>query len=79
MEYKPDPSVVGEESLRALGYSDAVTKRQALAHATLTQAKYKSMWTLFTVWTRDRKTKSKLSNGTDLDHVFRVPDLTLSG
>ena len=56
VEYKPD--FVGEEGLRALGYSDALNTRQTLAHATFTQAKYKSKWTLFTAWTRDRKTKS---------------------
>ena len=54
-ERKSDPTVVGEDQLRALGYSDAVIQRLALAHAASTKAQYKSKWTLFEAWAREKK------------------------
>ena len=47
---KLDPSFVGEDRLKKLGYSDAVIKRLALAYAASTQVQYRSKWISFVSW-----------------------------
>ena len=54
---QPLPVVVGEERLRALGYSEAVLGKLASAKATSTQVQYKSMWALFEGWAKRQKPK----------------------
>ena len=80
---KLDPVLAGEERLRKLGYSDAVIKRLALAHAASTKVQYRSKWLLFVSWAEEQTPKAYdptsptlLMLTEFLAHLFQVRGLT---